>query len=222
MVQGSRGQGQSYYRATMTPDRRSFFKRSAAVVSALMLGDEVKWNEAAALPAKRIPDVGLSEALDSDLLRAIAVAALPESLESADLEQAVRSFERWWAAFEPNAELVHPYGGWIIPYGPEDRGPEWSEQLMKLERIAQERFEVSFVRATVDQQRAILSEEISDQDASFPEPARAEHVAVALMAHYFRSVDANNRCYGLQIDKLTCRSIDTASQIPPTLSGRAP
>lgn len=203
----------------MTPDRRAFLKRSAAVVSAAVLADGVEWSRAAGLSAQE-PRAGTSpQPLDPDLLRAVGEATLPESLGPDGRERAVRAFELWWEAFEPNAELTHPYGGWVIAVGPPDREPEWSAQLVELDRAARARHDVRFADATVDQRRTLLAERITDAGDSFPRPAWAEHVAVALMAHYFGSADASNRCYGVEIDKLTCRSTESAGRVPPPLEG---
>lgn len=202
----------------MTPDRRDFLKRSAAIVSAVMLADGTD-----ALGADEGSGVSVPRrALDPDLLRATGEAVLPESLDPEGREDAVRAFELWWEAFEPNAELMHPYGGWVIPHGPPDREPEWSRQLAALEREAVARLGTPFAEATIEARRQILAEQVTDAGPEFPLPAYAEHVAVALLAHYYRSGDARNRCYGARIDPLTCRSTATVSALPPALGEPPP
>jgi hypothetical protein len=56
----------------------------------------------------------------------------------------------------------------------------------------------------------------------FAAPGRARHVAVALMAHYFASADAVDRCYGVRITKLECRSIDDVGKRPERLQEGQP
>jgi len=158
-------------------------------------------------------------ALDPALLRAVAEAVLPESLGESGRERAVTAFELWWERFEPDAELVHPYGGWVIPRGPPDREPEWSAQLDALDAVSREQAGTGFADTAVEERRALLAGAITDAGPGFPEPARAEHIAVAVMAHYFGSPDAANRCYGVEIDKLSCRTTATAGEAPPPVSG---
>ena len=195
----------------MTPDRRTFLKRSAAVVSAVMIADRER------LSGTKPPGPGRPAPLDPELLRAVGEAVLPESLGEAGRERVIVAFELWWDRFEPDAELIHTYGGWVIPYGPPDREPEWSAQLRQLDQTSAERWGAPFGDVPVERRRAVLAELITDEGPAFPEPARAEHVAVALMAHYFGSPEAVNRCYGVAIDPLTCRTTATAGEIPPPI-----
>jgi hypothetical protein len=195
----------------MSPDRRTFLKRSAAVVSAAMIADGNR------LSGAEQARTGRPAPLDPRLLRAVGEAVLPESLGAAGRERAIVVFETWWREFKPNAELVHPYGGWVIPYGPPDREPEWSAQLLQLDQLSTARWGTPFRDRPLAERRDLLGELITDEGPGFPEPARAEHVAVALMAHYFASPEAVNRCYGVAIDPMSCRTTTTAGQIPPPI-----
>ena len=193
----------------MTQDRRAFLKQSAAALSAASLGAEGA--SAAASPIEP------PRALDATLLRAVGDAVLPDSIGRDGREDAVGAFELWLSGFEPVAELRHPYGGWEIPYGPPDPEPGWSAQLEALDLLAEARWGSPFAGLSVDRQREILGEQMGPPTAGFPAPGRARHIAIALMAHYFTSADAVDRCYGVRITKLECRSIDDVGERPEPL-----
>jgi hypothetical protein len=193
----------------MTQDRRAFLKHSAAALSAASLGAE---DAIAATPSVELP-----RALDATLLRAVGDAVLPEAIGPSGREVAVAAFELWLSDFQPVAELTHPYGGWEIPYGPPDPEPGWSAQLEALDLLAQARWGSRFASLPTDRRREILGEQMGAPIDGFPAPGRARHVAVALMAHYFTSADAVDRCYGVRITKLECRSIDDVGERPERL-----
>ena len=193
----------------MAQDRRAFLKHSAAALSAASLGAQ---DALGATPPSEPP-----RALDPTLLRAIGDAVLPEAIGPEGREIAVGAFELWLSDFQPVAELRHPYGGWEIPYGPPDPEPGWSAQLEALDLLAQARWAPPFASLSVDRRREILGEQMGAPTGGFPAPGRARHVGVALMAHYFTSADAVDRCYGVRITKLECRSIDDVGRRPEPL-----
>lgn len=45
-------------------------------------------------------------------------------------------------------------------------------------------------------------------------PARAKHVAIALLAHFYASPDADDLCYGRRIGRQTCRGLGGVRQPP--------
>ncbi len=196
----------------MATGRRDFLKASTTAITAAGLsgcdtGDRAG-NERTAL-----------RRLDRELLRAVGDAVLPDTIGEDGRDGAIVAFEIWLQEFEPNAELVHPYGGWIVPYGPDDPSPRWVEQLEHLERTTRDKSMSSFRDLSREDRRALLAEAIEDKGSDFPTPAYAQHVAVALMAHYFASSDATNQCYGVAIDKLQCRGAQTAGEKPLALDG---
>ena len=195
----------------MTPDRRTFLKHAGAAVSAGAVAGPDALEPAAGAARLRV--------LDATLLRAVADAVLPESLTDTEREDAVTAFEVWLAGFEPAAELRHPYGGDVVPYGPSDPQPRWSAQLEALDLVARARHGSGFAELERSSRRTILDEQIDDEGGGFPAPARASHVGVGLMAHYFGSPVANDRCYGRRIDQQSCRSTEGVDAPPPPLSG---
>jgi len=89
-------------------DRRTFLKRSAAVVPAIVLGPEA----AASLHARPQSEVppAASTTLDAALLGAVGAAVLPAAeLGKSGVDQAVRGFQGWLDGYEPVAELNHGY-----------------------------------------------------------------------------------------------------------------
>ncbi len=194
----------------MTQDRRAFLKHSAAALSAASLGAE---------GVSAAPPIAPPRALDSLLLRAVGDAVLPEAIGPDGRETAVGAFELWLSGFQPVAELRHPYGGSAIPYGPPDPEPGWAAQLEALDLLAEARWGSPFAAVSVERRRELLGEQIGVPSDGFPAPGRAQHVAVALMAHYFTSADAVDRCYGVRITKLECRSIDDVGERPTPLAG---
>ena len=198
----------------MTQARRTFLRHSAAALSAASLGAE---DAIAATPPIEPP-----RALDTILLRAVGDAVLPEAIGPNGREIAVGAFEFWLSDFQPVAELTHPYGGSEIPYGPPDPEPGWSAQLEALDILAEARWDSSFASLSADRRREILGEQMGPPTDGFAAPGRARHVAVALMAHYFASADALDRCYGVRITKLECRSIDDVGKRPERLQEGQP
>lgn len=191
----------------MTEDRRTFLKRSGAAVSAAALSGCG-------------PDHGRSDSaerrarLDPTILRAVAAVVLPGELGASGREAAVGSFERWAMEYQPVAELNHGYGTSEIRYGPPDPVPSWQAQLAALELEANARTGGSFAALDTGARLELLERQDLDAGSGLPSPLRARHVAVALMAHWFGSADAVDRCYGQRIAERTCRGIQTAPAEP--------
>jgi hypothetical protein len=142
---------------------------------------------------------------------------LPTELGDEGREQAVRAFEAWASGYEPVAELNHGYGTAEIRYGPPDPVPAWAAQLRALDLEASKRHGGGFASLGADARLEILRRHVDDDGASIPDPLRARHVAVALMAHWFATPEATDRCYGVRIAPRTCRGIADASTEPEIL-----
>lgn len=188
--------------------RRTFLKQSAAAVSAAAL-------------ARCAPERAASArvALDPGMLRAVARAVLASELGEDEVERATAEFERWVAEYEPVAELEHGYGTSEIEYAPPDPAPRWAAQLDALDLEARKRHEKGFVELAVEERRALIRRQIQrDPPARLGDPVDADHVAVALMAHFYASPGATDLCYGVAIQRLTCRDLRRAPEMPEPLA----
>ncbi len=189
----------------MSQDRRNFLKSGiAAVAGAAACGP--RDGSAPAAPERT--------GLDQDLLVAISPVVLPSELDEDGRGAAVRASASWIAAFEPVAELNHGYGTANIRYGPPDPAPAWQAQLEALELEAQRRFGQDFRELDFDTQNAMVRRQIRDRSETMPSPLQADHVGVALLAHWLTSPDATDRCYEVKISPLTCRGIESSPREP--------
>ena len=134
------------------------------------------------------------------------------------MEEAVRGFERWAAAYEPVPELNHGYGTSEIRYGPADPVPGWAAQLQALDLEASKRTGSGFAALDRPAAEALLRRHIGDPGSNMPSPLGADHVAVALLSWWLSTPDATDRCYGVRISPETCRGIDIAPREPEALS----
>lgn len=204
----------------MGDDRRSFLKKSAALVGSVSLGRCAPGEEAeeTATGAAGPTEVDL----DAGLVRAVAEAVLPVSdLGDDGLERAVTGFREWVAGFEPEAERPH---GYLyrelaeIRYGPPHPGPRWAGQLESLEAAARQRHQDGLAGLDVPARRRLIEERLrTDELEGIPEPGRARHVAVGLMGWFYDRPEATNLCYGRRIDPYGCRGLDTVGDEPEPL-----
>ena len=203
----------------MAESRRSFLKQSVATV-------------AAASVAGCAPDAGrrlAAEAggspapLPAGTLRAVAEAVLPAELGDEGRERAVAAFERWSEGLEPVAELSHPYLVPEIRYSGPDPRPGWAAQLEGLDKECRSRHGVSLAAIDMPERRKMLERPLGQAGPSLGSPASADHIAVALMAHFFASPVATDLCHGRVIGKQQCRGLEGAGAEPAMLaSGDAP
>ncbi len=196
----------------MTPrDRRDFLKQSAVAVSAIGLGgcrpEDGDAGPGAATPAPR--------ALDPVVLAALAEAVLPAELGASGRQAATEAFTEWLAGYEPAAERPHPYLTPDISYGPPDPAPGWNAQLAALDLEAVRRIGRPFAELDASERRPLIRGQIGSEGPDLPDPARARHVAVGLLAHFYASSSANDACYGARIGKDLCRGLDSLEGAPP-------
>lgn len=156
-------------------------------------------------------------------LTALAAAVLPSSLGAGGAERAARTFATWIRGYTPGAEVLHPYGSDVI----ESLGPsplaQWRAQLNDLDARARADGGRVFAALGVGERQNIIRASIGGTNGSgLPNPLAAQHVAVALMSHYFRSSEATDLCYGVQIRKEQCRPLRNAARAPvPLNQGRS-
>ena len=199
----------------MAESRRSFLKQSAATVAAVSL---TGCAPGAGREAAGEID-GDTSALPAEILRAVAEAVLPGELGSDGRERAVAAFERWSEGLEPVAELGHPYLVPEIRYSGPDPRPGWAAQLQGLEKECTSRHGVSLSELEVPDRRKLLARPLRGAGSGLGAPGNADHVALALMAHFFDSPTATDLCYGRAIRKELCRTLEGAEDEPPTLGG---
>lgn len=210
----------------MAESRRTFLKQSAATVAAVSLtgcatgaagepGAQTD-GDALSLPAGTTP-----VPLPAETLRAVGEAVLPDELGSDGRERAVRAFERWSEALEPVAELSHPYLVPEIRYSGPDPRPGWAAQLEGIEKECGSRHAMSLSDLDVPGRRELLARPLGEAGPQLGAPQNADHVVLALMAHFFGSPIATDLCYGRAIRKELCRTIEGAEDEPAPL-GAAP
>lgn len=212
----------------MPETRRSFLKQSVATVAAVSAtgcapdGDGARGADGAS--AGQAAGSGATQAnLSARTLRAVAEAVLPAELGAEGRERAVNAFERWSDGLEPVAELSHPY---LVPetrYSGPDPRPGWAAQLQGLEKECRARHGIDLADLDVANRRKLLTRGIGQAGPGIGSPANANHIAVALMAHFFASPVATDMCYRRTIAKQQCRGLEGAGGEPLRMAvGTAP
>lgn len=173
-------------------------------------------DEAGSVAAGAFRDVALPEGP----LRAVAEAVLPTGALGTDgTARALRGFVAWIDGFEPAAELDHPYLTGALRYGPAHPGPRWASQLEAMELESLRRTGASLLDRPEAERVALLEEAVREEDsAGLPgDPARADHVAVGLLAWFYGTSEANDLCYRAEIGRHLCRGIETLPEEPAPL-----
>lgn len=164
----------------------------------------------------RLPDFIRRRAdLDAALARSLAAAILPSELGSDGVRRAVDSFVAWAKAYRAGAELSHGYGSARIRTAGTDPSIRWALQLHALDDDARRTHTRPFVALTDDERRSIVRAHLADERAtSLGSVGNAQHVAVAMLAHFYDSAAATDLCYESQIGKNTCRPLAQSPQRP--------
>lgn len=187
--------------------RRTFLKQSASLFSAL----------AAARCAPDRPARPVDAALDTAQLEALADAVLPVSQLGADgVRRVAAAFLSWLKRFEPVTEQPHGYGSAEVRYGPPDPAPRWAAQLEALDLEAERRHGQSFAALPVTARRDLIAAQLG-RDGDLPRPARAEHIAVGLLAYFYGTSEATDLCYRARIGRETCRGLEVLPEEPAPL-----
>ena len=155
--------------------------------------------------------------LESDpaTLDALAAAVLPSELGRAGTIRVAREFRDWGANYRENAELVHGYGtSRLRATGPSPL-TRWTTQLDELEAQAQSKHQQRFRDLTVAQRADLVRAALAGQRLDrMPSVVDANHVAVALLAHFYGTPAATDLCYNARIGRQTCRPLSAQAKKP--------
>jgi hypothetical protein len=152
-------------------------------------------------------------------LRDVAATVLPSSIGSKGQQDAVDDFLRWISDYKEGVALSHGYGEpRLVKSGPSP-APAYTRQLIALQQAAQARGG-RFGALSIDTRRALLDEAFKAADVrNLPGRPDGKHVVADLMAHYFRSSEANDLCYNARIGRHTYRAIRVTTARPAPLKG---
>ena len=180
---------------------------------------------AAAVPAAALVRRAHAAAVD-DLaasprsLHALGEAVLPSELGRAGTLAAVAGFQRWIAGYRENVELVHGYGTSALERSGPTPATRWAAQLDALDRTARAQGARSFAALPLDLRREIVRRDLEALKADrIGAVGRAPHVALALLAHWYDTPDATDRCYQARIGKESCRPLAASARKPLPLAG---
>ncbi|WP_309672745.1 twin-arginine translocation signal domain-containing protein [Gemmatimonas sp.] len=152
---------------------------------------------------------------DRVLLDAVATAVLPASLGTTGIRTATNAFVAWADDYEPVAEEMHGYGYADVRYLPADPSPAWRAQLSALELLAHRHGADSFATLPMAQRQELLSAVLRDQRGDrLPAPLNANHVAIALLAHWSSGPNAWDAALGARVAPGVCRTLGDATRKP--------
>ena len=198
-------------------DRRSFLKRSVTAVSAMAVTGCAPGSEPGTRDLEG-SDASTSTALPPTTLDAVGEVVLPAELPAQERQQVVSGFRAWLADFRPVVEQNHGYGTSEIDYGPPDPAPAYRAQLLALDLEAERRHQSDFASLPAEAREALLRRSLDGVAGDgMPDPLTAEHVALALMARYYDSSAALDRCYGVGIARYSCRGLSGLTDRPSPL-----
>jgi hypothetical protein len=146
---------------------------------------------------------------------------LPSTLGDEGRAEVLQRFRAWLKGYEPGAELDHGYGHTRLQTTGPAPGAAYEAQLTELARAARaegkEFGDLDAARRQALVAAALRTAEVKD----LPERPDGRHVAADLMAFFFRSSEANDLCYGVAIERETCRGLPGSESAPePPRRGR--
>ncbi len=155
-------------------------------------------------------------AADPATLDALAEVVLPSAaLGKAAFTKEVEAFRKWGAEYREGAEVNHGYGtSRLRTLGPTPM-TRWTTQLDELDAAAKAKFQKAFhelpAADRADLVRAALQGQRLDR---IPAIGDASHVALAVLAHFYNSSEANDLCYEARIGQQTCRPLAQQARKP--------
>ena len=157
-----------------------------------------KWNrlEASSQIASFPADQG-------DVLRKVAAIVLPSELGTTGSDKVASSFERYVQEYRPGADTEHGYGKTQVRPKPPSPSFTYVAQLKQLS-------------AAVTPEAIERMLDVS-QTRELPRFPNGKNVVVDLMSFYFRSSDANDLCYELEIGRDKCRGLPGSENVPAPL-----
>jgi hypothetical protein len=148
-------------------------------------------------------------------LDALAEAVLPSTLGRTGARRAAAAFRAWGAGYRENAELVHGYGTSRLRRAGPTPVTRWAAQLDDLEERARVMRRRPFHELTVGDRAAIVRAALQRERLDrMPSVVQANHVAVALIAHFYESPAAADLCYGVRTGRESCRPLAAQSRKP--------
>jgi Gluconate 2-dehydrogenase subunit 3 len=203
--------------ATQPSDRRAFLKVAGALAATAATGCRLE---------TRNPETVISNAndkingFDRTVLDAVAEVVLPSELGEKGRDVAIGQFIAWADAYDPVAEEMHGYGYSDIRYLPPDPAPAWRAQLAALDVLARKSRQKPFPRLAPDVRRELLGIAIKGEGGErLPSPLQAQHIAIALLAHWASSPDAWDLALGAKVVPNTCRALGDANARPLPIMG---
>jgi hypothetical protein len=174
---------------------------------------------AAAVPLMRV--VLRADELPADqvtVLRDVASTVLPSAIGSKGQNDAVDQFLRWIRDYKEGVALSHGYGEpRLVKSGPSPAS-RYAKQLIALQAEAKLRG-ARFGALPLQARRELLDAAFTSADVrNLPGRPDGKHVVADLMAHYFRSSDANDLCYNARIGRNTFRAIRVTTVRPQPLT----
>jgi hypothetical protein len=152
---------------------------------------------------------------DRVLLDAVATAVLPAALGAPGIRTATDAFVAWADGYEPVAEEMHGYGYAEVRYLPADPSPAWRAQLTALDLLAHKHGTEGFATLPMAQRQELLRAVLRDQRGDrLPAPLDANHIAIALLAHWSSGPDAWDTALGARVSPGICRTLGDATRKP--------
>ncbi|HEY6826907.1 MAG TPA: hypothetical protein VI259_08615 [Gemmatimonadaceae bacterium] len=152
---------------------------------------------------------------DPATLDALALTVLPSRLGRAGITREAAAFRDWAAKYKESAELVHGYGtSRLRATGPTPL-TRWTTQLDQLDADAQRLHQRRFRELNAADREQVVRDALkSERLDRIPAVVDANHVAVALLAHFYESPGAADLCYEAQIGRQTCRPLAAQASKP--------
>jgi len=191
--------------------RRAFLAWAAASVPAAAIVRRAHAASVGALSPTNAP---------AATLRALGDVLLPTELGDDGRARVVESFRAWMAGYREHAELTHGYGTSRIRYTGPTPVTRWTSQLDALDAAARKEYDSRFALLSVARREQLVRRALTAARLDrMPSVGDAEHVAVALLAHFYASPSATDLCYGAAIGRESCRPLSQSSRQPLPLHG---
>ena len=190
----------------MPISRRAFLAWAAGVVPAASVVRRAHLLSIATLSTQSVPRA---------VLRAVGEAVLPSELGNDGIKRAVTSFVAWIDGYREHAELTHGYGTSRIRYSGPTPATRWTSQLDALDHEARKQFGAAFASLLPARREQLIRTTLSSARIDrTPSVSEADHVIVALLAHFYASPEATDLCYRAAIGRESCRPLAESSRQP--------